>query len=90
MTKKAKKADGMIEVESGVPLPAKIVPLRVSKYPFATMAVGDCFFVPVTDDKPKASRITSSASGWCRQHNPKMRFATRTMPDDRVGCWRVK
>lgn len=75
------------KVHSGVPIP----PVtrsgnRASKYPFATMEIGEMFFVP---DPPKTFSSQANAAG--RRLGRK--FSVRRIEVQGqvgIGCWRVE
>lgn len=81
------------KVEKGVPLPqdGRGGGQRY-EWPFGTMKVGECFFVPI-DGTFKSTyqarhTIFRHARLW---HNTGRKFTTRLMPDDRrIGVWRIK
>ena len=78
----------MFAVVKNVPIPDKVMPrnTRESKYPFATMDVGDAFFVP--KDK---NTLATHASVVGRRLGRK--FTTRMVDKDGVSCigvWRTK
>lgn len=69
-----------IEVRDDIPLPLK---RGARAYPFDTMEVGQSFLFPAQVSR-KGAMTTASLAG--KRFNRK--FATRTLPDGRVGCWR--
>lgn len=74
---------GEIKVESGIPLPAYA---RNNKYPWASLKVGDSFFVP-----HKGYKYVKSAS-YYRQKAYGEKFAVRTVFEKGVvgvRVWRV-
>lgn len=75
------------KVHSGVPLPAvKRSGTRASKYPFATLEVGEMFFVPAPP-KTFSSQVTAAGRRLGRK------FAVRAVSVEGqagVGCWRVQ
>lgn len=72
----------MYEIEKNIPIPDPNKG-RKSKYPFATMQVGDSFFV---SDK-KQTVIGSCASAYSKR-NPDVKFTVR-VAEGGVRCWRV-
>jgi hypothetical protein len=62
-------------------------PGRRSKYPFAQMKVGDCFYVPVKDLKSK-NALAAAARQWASRNSRDRKFATRVV-DELVGIWRI-
>lgn len=79
----------MYQIEKGIEVPAKkILAGRNSVYPFATMEVGDSFFVPQVDGKPKTDGSIRSAA---RQVAKKLGFKfTVRRVDGGFRCWRVE
>lgn len=78
----------MFEVRSNVPMPAATREgfSKPSKYPFATMEVGDMFFVPAA--KKSFSSLVSAAG-----KRLDRKFSTRSVSENGVtgiGCWRLK
>jgi hypothetical protein len=79
----------MFEIQKNVPRPVTIRKgfTRASKYPFATMEVGDMFFVP--GSKKSFSSLVSAAG-----RRIGVKFSTRRLTDDEgtagTGCWRVE
>ena len=74
-----------IKIETGIPLP----PANGAKYPFATMNVGDSFFVPFDGEDPNTvrERIGSPAGQWSRRHEQK--FTVRRVAGG-MRVWRIK
>lgn len=73
----------MYEIEKGIPVPA-----GRGVYPFATMAVGDCFTVP-NGSVARSTAVRSAAGVWARK-NPGQKFIVRTVEGGTVTrCWRV-
>lgn len=78
----------MFDVRKDIPLPATVREgfAKPSKYPFATMEVGDMFFVPTA--KKSFSSLASAAG-----KRLSRKFSTRAVTDNGVegiGCWRVE
>lgn len=78
----------MFEVRSNIPMPAATREgfSKPSKYPFATMEVGDMFFVP---GAKKSFSSLASAAG----KRLSRKFSTRVVTDngtEGIGCWRVE
>lgn len=78
----------MFEVRKDIPLPAAVREgfSKPSKYPFATMEVGDMFFVP--EAKKSFSSLVSAAG-----KRLDRKFSTRSVSENGVtgiGCWRLK
>lgn len=72
-------------VESGIPVPArKGGRAGGSKYPFATMEIGQSFLV---DSETKIGTIRSAVGAFTKTHKG-YRFAIR-QTDDGVRVWRV-
>lgn len=61
---------------------------RRTKYPFAQMKVGDCFYIPLSELK-SPNVLASSARQWAKRNNENRRFVTRIV-GDMVGIWRVE
>lgn len=74
------------EVEKGHDIPN--VPVKVTKYPFASMDVGDSFFVPFGEDVPAVvmNRLRSAAGQ--RSVDGGKKFVVRRM-DGGVRVWRT-
>ena len=86
-----------IEIKKGVPIPLSSKRLGVVKYPFAQMAVGDCFSVPASDEKNKrgdnraVQNLRNSACAHKRRNAPEWEFAIgRDREAKTVTIWRVK
>ena len=85
-----------LQIEKGVPMPAPARGGRKGIYPFAAMAVGDSFAVPLKGecssqghDKAMAT-VARCASSWSRRHDYVHKFSVRTVRDEGVvRCWRV-
>jgi hypothetical protein len=77
------------EVISGIEIPpARRNGRRGSKYPFATMPVGDMFFIPA-EEVPKSFSSQRNAA----QRRLGRKFVSRTVTLDGregVGCWRTE
>lgn len=65
-----------IRIDKGIPMPRK--------FPFEEMEVGDSFVVP-----PDTHRTTVSIAAKRFGDKHGMKFATRTMPDRTLRCWRI-
>lgn len=79
-----------IEIESGIPIPVKAkVGRKQAKYPFAGLAVGDSFFVPVIPGKTlgETQRSISGSTGY-HARKTGMRFTSRRV-DGGVRFWRT-
>lgn len=74
------------EIETGVPIPAKLRKNGSGKYPFSSMVVGDSFFAPLGESTPK--NIASAAYCWSKSHKNDFKFAVRGCPDG-TRCWRI-
>lgn len=71
-------------------------PIGRSRYPFASMHVGDYFEVPCThpvDAIVARNRLGTSMRWWIKKHSPAAQFRTRIITKDDgsavVGCWRI-
>lgn len=77
----------MVEVMKGIKLPRpKVMKKRETKYPFATMAIGACFFLP---DKT-TDAFATYASMWGRRL--KRKFSTRTVAalwNKETSAWEI-
>ena len=77
-----------IEIDKGVPVPDDAGTAGVKKYPWAEMADGDSFFVPVLEGQTATqvqASIVSSSRKVCRR-------VTRTVTENGVlgvRAWRV-
>jgi len=77
----------MYKIDKGIPVPAGRTTPRTGKYPFASMSVGDSFFVVDEDQK----RVAASAHGWGRRHGAKFRLSQVTEGNDKgVRVWRTE
>jgi hypothetical protein len=77
------------EIESGVPIPAVRLKRKRSKYPFATLKVGESFLVPATgaDKDVIKNRLSALISGeWHRETS--RRFTLRRMRGG-IRVWRT-
>ena len=72
------QSNGEIKIEKGVPIPPRDRGHRSSKYPWATMEIGDSFFVP-------KAKMGSSASIAGKRYQRK--FTTRPEGDG-TRIWR--
>ena len=80
----------MYEIEKGIAAPNWKGNGRSPIYPFAQMAVGDSFLVPVMDGQTayKVQRaVRSCASAYGSRHGMKFRTATT---DQGIRVWRVE
>lgn len=77
------------EVHPGIEIPpVQRIGRRGSKYPFATMSVGEMFFIP-TDEVPKSFSSQRNAA----QRRLGYKFVSRMVTLDGregVGCWRTE
>jgi hypothetical protein len=77
----------MIKIDKNIPVPTGRTSIRPGKYPFASMAVGDSFFI--NGDKP--SRVRNASYGWGRHHGAKFRLSAATEDGtDGVRVWRTE
>lgn len=72
----------MYPIEKGIEMPSTN---GKTKYPFATMEIGDSFFV---EGKEKKNKVMSAVSQNSRRHAPK-KFTTR-FTDDGIRVWRTQ
>ncbi len=68
------------KIEKGIAIPNRS---SLGSYPFAGMAVGDSFAVPIA----KKSKAVSAAHHWGKDHEKK--FTSRSTKSQ-VRIWRVK
>ena len=61
---------------------------RRSKYPFAQMDVGACFYLPLEEVR-SPNVLASAARQWANRNNRDWKFVSR-MVDGMVGIWRVE
>lgn len=54
------EVSGGYQIETGVPIPAKVRRTRQTEYPFDQLNVGDSFFVPATEERPDPTRALAS------------------------------
>lgn len=73
----------LIKIDKGVPLPKSN--LFRTKYPFATMEVGDSFVV-----SPAAARSISGSMSNHARRNKDTKFTRRRISDTEIRIWRVK
>lgn len=77
-------------IDKGVPLPPPSY--QKNRYPFAEMAIGDSFMVPVPAGehyKKMHAAVSASATSFARR-NPAFKFATRIVDDkSAIRCWRI-
>ena len=60
---------------------------RRSKYPFAQMKIGDCFYIPLKEvNSPNA--IASAARQWAKRNSKDWTFSAR-VAGEWVGLWGV-
>lgn len=60
---------------------------RRSKYPFAEMKVGDCFYIPLKQVNSQ-NAVASAARQWTKRNSKDWKFVSRVV-GDRIGLWRV-
>lgn len=86
---------GEFQVQRNVPLPGRNLRSLPLKYPWATMAVGDMFFVPAVKGVTIVTlqnRVCSSARYARTIIDRKFKITTRMMTQDGVagvGVWRI-
>lgn len=71
------------KIDKSVPIPAKRK--GRSKYPFATMEVGDSFLV----DAASRIKTVSALAVYKKKAHPKQKFTVRRV-EDGVRVWRIK
>ena len=69
----------MVKIEKKIPIPE-----YRSKYPFASMEVGDSFYMEID---PQI--LSSAAWHWSRYKNNESKFKTRKEGKG-ARCWRIK
>ena len=75
------------EIKQGIPLPPK----RQSKFPFALMAIGDCFSVPVERSRAHTVAALAGAAKFFKKKHPGYIFTTRVDRElNEVFCWRIE
>ena len=79
------------EIKNGIPVPPKSGrPRRLCRYPFALMAIGDCFSVPVERSYAHTSAALLTAARTFKRHHPGYNFTTRIDRElNEVFCWRI-
>jgi hypothetical protein len=73
-----------IQVESGYPTPTRST--SRAKYPFATMQVGDSFFMKSAYPEHERGRVSAAACAYAKKHGVK--FSTKIF-DNGVRTWRI-
>ena len=81
-------------IEANIPVPARIIGARSSKYPFESMQIGDSFFIPVNPENPKdninrTARRAASAVNMARKALPNIKLVTRRGTANGVEGYRV-
>lgn len=66
----------------------KVVQGNKTKYPWASMRVGDSFFIDGYSYKKQALLI-QNAKSWCKRNAPEWQFTTRKI-NDGVRVYRIK
>lgn len=83
------------KIEKDVPIPTSRLGRAPGKprFPFADMAIGDSFAIPVPpgiEPKLVAAAVRKDASNW-RRTRPEFQVAIRTEPTgESVRCWRIE
>ena len=75
------KPNGEIKIEKGIPVSRK--GHSSARYPFATMEIGDSFFVV-----EKQTKLSSLATGFARRNGGQQKFTTRQV-EGGVRVWRI-
>jgi len=89
----------MYKIKKGIPIPEKVKAVRESpgiklsrekKYPFADMAIGDCFFAG--EHTSYMSTALSNASRSFRRSNNKDHWVFQVAKTEKglIGIWRTK
>lgn len=73
-----------IKVERGVPAPTRST--ARAKYPFASMEVGDSFFIKSERPTHERGRVSAAACAYAKKHEVK--FSTKVF-DTGVRTWRI-
>jgi hypothetical protein len=78
------------EIETGIPLPTRQAPTRVSRYPYGQMEVGQSFFVPNGEDEPDVVlRRMRQGAMWAKVRYSPARFTARQV-EGGTRVWRVE
>lgn len=88
----------MFTIHKNIPAPIRRTGRVAAVFPFADLAVGDSFFVPVGESKPKTlkTRLQLSAGRWRKASgmtNVRFTFNESTDPmtgQPSMGVWRTK
>ena len=79
-------------IDKNLPMPKKIfLESESAKYPFASMEVGDSFFVPHKPDidaRKALTHMTSAQYSWRKTRGSNFKFRCRTV-EGGLRCWRV-
>jgi hypothetical protein len=76
------------EIVKNMPIPELVQDsIRIPKYPFYKMELGDCVIFE-TEDKAQVAR--SSACNYANKIGKTVKFVKRQLDDGRYGIWRVK
>lgn len=79
------------KIEKNKPIPTSGSGRKNWRYPFPDMAIGDSFFVPITDDVEPLqlrSRVYQAASQFAKR-TEGFKFTTAKEPGG-VRCWRIE
>jgi hypothetical protein len=76
-----------IEIEDGVPIPAK-GPLTRNRYPLKDMQVGQSFFVPANGCHPNRVALLVSRAAWTFKAKTGAQFTVRNLGNG-ARCWRI-
>lgn len=81
-------------IEANIPVPARVIGTRSSKYPFENMQMGDSFFIAVNAANPedninRTARRAASAVNMARRALPDFKFVTRRATVNGVEGYRV-
>lgn len=85
----------MFEIIKNLPVPQKYVAtkkgLRVSKYPFEEMEIGDCLAFPAQSNKDaEYKKIYSSAMVFARRVKKGYTFRFGKIEEGKFGCWKIE
>jgi hypothetical protein len=84
----------MFEIKKGIPLPVRTRQFTPTKYPFASMAIGDYIEVPIPDDKDPEkfeATVRSSTSAYASKNPCSFSLQRRVSVDGSgmpvIGVW---
>ena len=77
----------MIEIEKNIPAPTRWEGFRSRQYPFASMQIGDSFFVEGTERKIKTHMLVN-ASRWAKREGLDRKFSIKK-EETGYRLWRI-